>query len=452
MLVALILLQNGHANGESHMHQLKRWSILEVSQNTEEDSIMTTIPELAPIMQILLSQKANELARATGFIKRQRKITGAQFVQTLVFSQLAHPQASYRQIHQRAITLGETLTVQALDKRLQQVSSERFLAAMVDEALTKVIMGEHKTNILPNFEGIYLTDGSIVQVGEQKRKLGAMLEVQSGTLRLCLTAANRNDQILPSLLPQAEARQLHLRDLGFFKLATFQAWNTAGVHWLSRHKIQAKLYDAEDGHELSLAEFPRDQAFRRKVLVGSQRVAAYLVGQLSPPAALVKRQKRLHRQAQLEQAPISEQRLHFSAWTLYLTNIPDLSFEQAHTLARIRWQIELLFKLWKYQGALESSRSRLAQRNACLTYAKLLALIIQHWILIVTGWYSAQQSWVYNAGLLRDHISVFQWVLPDLTALIHFLQELSVYFSRALLLSKRRHHPLTFQLIASAFP
>jgi hypothetical protein len=172
------------------MHQLKRWSILEVSQNTEEASIMTTIPELAPIMQILLSQKADELARETGFIKRQRKISGARFVQTLVFSQLAHPQATYRQIHQRAITLGQSLSVQALDKRLKQVSSERFLAAMVDEALTKIVLGENKTNILPNFDGIYVTDGSILKLGEQKRKLGAMLEVQSGSLRLCLTASN----------------------------------------------------------------------------------------------------------------------------------------------------------------------------------------------------------------------------------------------------------------------
>lgn len=407
---------------------------------------MTTIPELAPILQTLLGTRANELARQSGFIQRQRLITGSQFVQTLVFSQLAHPLVTYRQIHQRAIALGQAISVQALDKRLNQAASGRFLALMLDEAMRLAITGDHRLDLLSRFAGVYITDGSIVRFGAERRKLGAMLELQTGTLRLCMTDANRNDQVLPTMLPEAQTKQLHLRDLGFFKLSTFATWNTQQVFWLSRLKLQVKLYDAETGHEIRLDDLPQGQSFRLAVRMGEQRVAAYLVGQATPVEALQKRQQRLRRQAQLEQAPISEQRQRFSTWTLYLTNIPDLTFEQAHTLARLRWQIELLFKLWKYQGALENSRSEIPNRNACLSYAKLLAVLLQHWLLIVTGWQDAQQSWVYNAGVLRDEVSLLQHVLMDIQALIAFLEKLASCFQRAFRLSKRAKHPLTFQL------
>jgi hypothetical protein len=46
---------------------------------------MTIFSSIALTMQTVLNDKANELAQQTGFIKRQRKITGANFVKTLLF-------------------------------------------------------------------------------------------------------------------------------------------------------------------------------------------------------------------------------------------------------------------------------------------------------------------------------------------------------------------------------
>lgn len=48
------------------------------------------------------------------------------------------------------------------------------------------------------------------------------------------------------------------------------------------------------------------------------------------------------RQARLDQRPISKQKQALVAFTIYVTNIEGLTFPQAHTLARMRWQIELL--------------------------------------------------------------------------------------------------------------
>ena len=49
---------------------------------------------LAGLLQSLLTSKAEELAQTTGLVQRQRKLTGAQWVQTLVFGWMEQPEAS----------------------------------------------------------------------------------------------------------------------------------------------------------------------------------------------------------------------------------------------------------------------------------------------------------------------------------------------------------------------
>ncbi len=47
-------------------------------------------------------------------------------------------------------------------------------------------------------------------------------------------------------------------------------------------------------------------------------------------------------------------------------------------LVRCRWQIELLWKLWKAHGKLDTWRSYKPKRILTEIYAKLLGLLITH--------------------------------------------------------------------------
>jgi hypothetical protein len=46
---------------------------------------MDIFSTLATALHRIFNEKANELAKSYGFIKRQRKISGSNFVKTLVF-------------------------------------------------------------------------------------------------------------------------------------------------------------------------------------------------------------------------------------------------------------------------------------------------------------------------------------------------------------------------------
>src|SRR5947209_12885281 len=86
-------------------------------RNLRERHPMTTLTELARTMQDLLTTKADQLARSCGFVKRKRKITGANFAQTVVFTALADSDAPKSRAQVIAAAIGVKVSRQALDKR-----------------------------------------------------------------------------------------------------------------------------------------------------------------------------------------------------------------------------------------------------------------------------------------------------------------------------------------------
>ena len=57
---------------------------------------MTIIPRIAGAMQHVLATVGDTIARGTGFVKRKRKLSGAKFVQTLVFTWACQTQCQLR--------------------------------------------------------------------------------------------------------------------------------------------------------------------------------------------------------------------------------------------------------------------------------------------------------------------------------------------------------------------
>src|SRR5258707_15453341 len=59
---------------------------------------MASVSQVECSLKHILEERANILAHETGCIKRQRKFSGADLLQTLVFGWLSHPDASLEQL------------------------------------------------------------------------------------------------------------------------------------------------------------------------------------------------------------------------------------------------------------------------------------------------------------------------------------------------------------------
>ena len=98
-----------------------------------------------------------------------------------------------------------------------------------------------------------------------------------------------------------------------------------------------------------------------------QRVPARLLAVRVPQDVAAARRRRLRAAAQKKGRQVSAVRLALAAWTVLVTNVPAarLTLREALVLARVRWQIELLFKLWKSHGRVDESRSTKPWRILC---------------------------------------------------------------------------------------
>src|SRR6185437_9990962 len=100
-----------------------------------------------------------------------------------------------------------------------------------------------------------------------------------------------------------------------------------------------------------------------------------------------RRQQRLQKQASRSRRPVSVAQASLAGWNVLVTNAsPELlSLTEACVLARLRWQVEWLFRLWKSSGRLDQSAADKPYRVLCELLAKLLGLVVQHWLLLSGG-------------------------------------------------------------------
>lgn len=373
-------------------------------------------------------------------------MTGAGFAQALVLGGLAQASATQKVQHQFACQAGLDISLQGFDQRFSSKAVD-FMRQLLDVGLKQVVQSEAETTLLPQFNGVYLTDCSRLVWSGSGLKLALRWELQRGRLQAEVLELQQHDQCAPLLENELPRGALQLGDLGFFNLKRFQRWHDQGVLWLTRYKV-GTLVHTLDGQRLSLTEVLQHATspLTLSVRLGAhQAVSAYLLAAPLPDDAYAQRCARLKEQARLDQRPLSAHQLALARWTIYLTNCPDLSFAQAHVLARTRWQIELLFKLWKSHAKLLVSRSANPIRQQVEGYAKLLGVLVAHWLLLVHGWQSHLVSMVDAFACLRTHIPLLLYAFrfPFLWQL--FTEVLRSTLATAPRFSPRRKHPLAFQ-------
>jgi hypothetical protein len=431
---------------------------------------MITVTHLSKTLQTLLTGTAAELGRTTGFVERESKLTGALFTQVVVLGWLENPDATLEELTQHLAALGVRISPQGLDDRLNERAAE-LLKQVLERAAQQVIAVEPVViPLLQRFAGVYVQDSTTVTLptalahvwqgcggrpheGQAALKVQVQFDLCSGRLsHLALQPGRSQDRNAPVQSVPMPAGALRLADLGYFSVAVFQQLSQAGVYWLSRYQAQVGLWN-EQGERLAWPTWlARQTAAEIELpiqLSDRYREPGRLLAVRVPQAVATTRRRQLRVQARKKGQTVSRARLALATWTIFVTNVPaeKLSVAEALVLGRCRWQIELLFDRWKTHGKVGQSRSAKPWRILCEVYGKLLAMVIQHWLLLVSCWRYPDRSLRKAMKTVRKYALQILIALPRTLQLAEIVALIQQSLRAGCRINKRRTTPHTFQLL-----
>jgi Transposase DDE domain len=458
---------------------------------------MSSISQVSDALRRVLTRRAKELERETGFVERSTaQLDGPTFVQTTVFGWMDMPEASYPQLRHVAASLGVPVSSQAVEQRFG-AESATLLREVLQEAVGAVLCSEASApELLSRFNGVDVQDGTIIslpaelrdewrgcggrtpQAGQSSMRVQVRLDLAQGGMQGPWLqegqAAERSGQAHETPLPQG---CLYNVDGGYFTLAQMRAHGKAGCHWLTSANAGTPLID-ERGQCWDLVSFLRAQTEDEvdvQVLLGKyERLPVRLIARRVSAEQAERRRKSANREKDVKAKGVQrpnerkrragdkrqrprkcsktgKARLQLLDWTILITNVPHtvLTADEVLVLARCRWQIELCWKLWKQVGKVDTWRSAKAYRILTEIYAKFLGCLITHWLTLLECWQAPNRSMVKAQ-------QVVQWMAPLLALgvtgfvpLETMVQRTSSTMASGCTVNARRKRPAAYQLVAN---
>jgi hypothetical protein len=431
---------------------------------------MGIITKVGLALQQLFGDCAEQAAQTSGVIVRQRKFTCFSLAKTFVLGFLRKPKASADDLAQIAVQCGAEVTPQAIDQR-QTPRLVQFLKELFCRA-TQVVVGSDKAlaPILERFDSVNVLDSTTVSLpdslkeewpgcgarnggGAAAMKLQTELDLRSGAVTYV--------QIEPGRSPdQATSRQdarrgqgsLRITDLGYFNVAVFADMTKEGEYFLSRLQFGTHVLLPEGGAVALLSWLARQPGpfVDQPIVLGQkQRLACRLIAWRLPQEQADRRRQKL-RQEMLSRKgkEPSAERLAWCDWTILVTNVPPelMSSEEAVILYRARWQVELLFKRWKGQDLVAVLRGSTDVRQMVGVWSRLLAALVQHWLVIASVWGDPTKSLSKVCEAVRDFVGRLAASLEELAAVERVIASLIAVLAKTCRRNKRSK-PGTFELL-----
>ena len=434
---------------------------------------MEIVGKVAATIQNVLGPEAEELGRATGVIQRRRKFTAVSLLRMLVLTLLRKPDAKATDFQSTAAQLGLDVTSTAVENRFtpQLVG---FLRAVLERTVLRVLAASPQTvDLLNKFTSVRIGDsstialpdeladqfpgcGGILRAGLAAMKIHLLWDFLTGSiLQLRITPGRASDATNPIAQEVAPAGSLSLFDLGYFCLDRFQNLTRAGAFWISRLQHGTSVFDAQ-GQPLALLQYLRQQTgsgpIDVSILLGvSHRMPCRLIALRVPQEVADRRRQKAYVKAQKHGRVPSREYLEWQDWTIFVTNCePELlTWEAVVVLYRARWQIELMFKLWKSRNRLATHRAgAAAEEQLAVVYVKLIAVLVQHWILLTATWCECRRSLMKAAAIIADWVTLLIDALDDLDRLIAVLSRMKdVLLKAGARVQNRNIHPSLSQLL-----
>jgi hypothetical protein len=355
------------------------------------------------ISTFFTTAEVNRVAYQTNFVQRTHsKLSGSIFLQAFVFACLEHSRVSLNKIAQSCLDLGVEITAQGIDQRLSQASVAFMQQMFVKAMATFVNELALPLPVLVQFSGVNLIDSSIIPLADElaetypgsggnassaSLKLQVVFDFLYNNLRQFILAPGRQaDKGFSDYLAVVQPGSLNIGDLGYFNLDNFRQIDQLSAYFLSRYQSRTAVL-CPDGtvidllHELS--SHPQAVVERSILLGKAQHLSCRLIAFRLKQEVAEQRRRKAKKAAKRRGKSIRPATLALLDWSIYVTNVPDtmLNAAQVAVIYRVRWQIELVFKLCKSYCGLRSFAHLRMDRLLTELYTRMMGLLLIYFLM-----------------------------------------------------------------------
>jgi len=352
-------------------------------------------------------QELDQLAREAGFVQRQSKLSGSLFLDLIVFHS---ENLKSQSLNDLSVLLNNThgiaITKQSLHDRFNEYAV-LFLKDALEKLLGKQLEVEADLLNLKGINRILIKDSVCFQVDESLleaypgsggsgSKASVRIQFEYDLLGgkindLSLNAFNEQDATdAIATVDLLKAGDLIIRDLAYVGLQALQGIIQKVAFFLCRLSPTVKVYERKDDQYVEM-EFKKIRGYMEKRGLSMMEKEVYLGAKAKLKTRLVihrlpaeEVEKRLRKAKQNNKKKgrngLTREYIARAHLNLFITNVAAeiVPTRNVWSLYRLRWQIELTFKIWKSICAIEKVKKVKKDRLECYIYSKL--------ILIVLGW------------------------------------------------------------------
>jgi hypothetical protein len=330
---------------------------------------MQRIANLVNNLNDYFSEKAHRYALESQFIRRKRKITGAEFIKAMILGNMADADSSIEGFCGFLRENSINITKQGLNFRFT-ASAVAFMEKMFQEAF--MLFKNKMTlncNILKQFNSVKLLDSTYLNLpnsmqdnfkGYGSHYKGKKNTTQSGIkLQLMFDYLNTtienieikegvsSDQGYRGHLNQLSKNDLLISDLGYFVPEVFKIIEKRLAFFISRYKADTNIYCPITEQKLELLTLLQDKScFSAEVLLGKEsKLKVRLVAYRLSESQAEYRKRKANKLAKSRGYKSSDRNQQLLNWSIFITNIPteQIAATDISVIYKIRWQIELLY-------------------------------------------------------------------------------------------------------------
>jgi Transposase DDE domain len=374
--------------------------------NLEDVSNSVEFLQINQLLEDLFDEESlQKQSMDTNFIIRKTsQLTGRMFLLLNTIELMNFPKNS---LQDQCLWLKEHFGVQfkkqSLDERYN-THSVKFLKNCFENLLSQWFVKEKPQGLTTTFNRILLRDSSVWQLptslstfypSKNSSKTGASIKIDycvnylDGKVEQLVLESGRvpDSKINTEYMPSYQTNDLIVNDLAYWNYKAFKNYDKIGAYFVSRLKTDASLFDLKTNESIALVDvLPKDDSMisfncslgHPQTHKGSIPVRVCI--EKVPQSVREQRLEKLQKTAKSQKWNLSELRIELCGYNLYVTNASQeqLPSSLIRLIYGIRWQIELIFKIWKSIFEIDQVKPMSIFRFECMLYGRLILILISN--------------------------------------------------------------------------